>query len=204
MIAYFLGLSAGLVPALSTGPVFLTLVQKSIRHGFKKTIYFILGVALTDTTIIALTWLGLSKLSDDEPAPIALTIAGGLILVIFGLVIIFKKEKRPDKVDIREPAKLQGLGLFTQAVMLNVINPVIWGFWAAISNYAITEFNDANKEVLFFTGVLNMVWITDLLKAYYAQKLNQILTDKFKRNLNIAIGALLIGFGLKLLGELVI
>lgn len=202
MIAYLIGLSAGLVPALSTGPVFLTLVQNSIKHGFKKTVFFIIGVALTDMTIILLTWMGLSKLSNDQPPPMELSLAGGLILILFGLVFIFKKEKKTEKAEIVERNKLHGLGLFTQAIMLNAINPVIWGFWAAISNYAITEFNDQGDELLFFAGVLNMVWLTDLLKAYYAQKLNQILTDKFKRYLSVGTGGLLIVFGLKLIVEI--
>lgn len=203
MIAYFIGLSAGLVPALSTGPVFLTLVQQAINHGFRRTTYFIVGVAITDTSIIILTWLGLSQISDGSAAPIWLTIGGGVLLIIFGLVFLFKKEKSSELPPPTSSQRLQKFGLFTQAIMLNAINPIVWGFWAAISNYAITEFNDRTSELLFFAGVLNMVWVTDLLKAYYAQKLQQLLTDKLKKYLRMGIGFLLVGFGLKLLVEAV-
>ncbi|WP_420581255.1 LysE family translocator [Reichenbachiella sp.] len=203
MIAYLIGLSAGLVPALSTGPVFLTLVQNAIDHGFKKAIYFIVGVALTDTSIILLTWLGLSQISDGSEPPAELSIGGGLLLILFGLVFIFKKEKE-QKPTAPSSTHLQKFGLFTQAIMLNAINPIIWGFWAAISNYAITEFNDNSSELLFFAGVLNMVWVTDVLKAYYAQKLNKYLNEKFKRYLRIGIGLILTILGLKLIVEFLI
>ena len=203
MIAYLIGLSAGLVPALSTGPVFLTLVQNAIDHGFKKTIYFILGVALTDTSIILLTWLGLSQMSDGSEPPASLSIGGGIILILFGLAFIFKKEKE-QTVSITSSSHLQNFGLFTQAIMLNAINPVIWGFWAAISNYAINEFNDQTNELLFFAGVLNMVWATDFLKAYYAQKLKKILSQKNKQYIKTGVGIVLIVLGIKLLVEVII
>lgn len=200
MIAYLIGLSAGLVPALSTGPVFLTLVQNAIDHGFKKAVYFIVGVGLTDTSIILLTWLGLSQISEGSQPPEELSIGGGLLLIIFGLVFIFKKENQQKPVE-SPSTHLQKFGLFTQAIMLNAINPVIWGFWAAISNYAITEFNDASSELLFFAGVLNMVWITDVLKAYYAQKLKKYLSEKVKKYIKIGIGSVLVVLGSKLLLE---
>ena len=150
MIAYIYGLAAGLIPAFSTGPVFLTLIQNSIDYGFKKCIYFIIGVALTDTSIILLTWFGLSKMSGGEEVSSAwLSIGGGLLLVIFGLGFIFKKEKGEEKEVSSAAGRLQSLALFTQAIMLNAINPIIWGFWAAISNYAITEFHDPTSELIF-------------------------------------------------------
>lgn len=200
MIAYFIGLSAGLVPALSTGPVFLTLVQHGLDYGFKKAIFFIAGVALTDTSIILLTWMGLSQISNGSEPPAELSIGGGILLIIFGLVFVFKKEKQQIPVQ-SSTSHLQSFGLFTQAIMLNAINPIIWGFWAAISNYAITEFNNQTKELLFFAGVLNMVWATDLLKAFYAQKLNRYLNEKFKKYLRMGIGSILIVLGLKLIVE---
>ena len=203
MIAYLIGLSAGIVPALSTGPVFLTLVQNAIDHGFKKAIYFIVGVALTDTSIILLTWLGLSQISDGSEPPAELSIGGGILLIIFGLVFILKKESE-EKPKIESSTHLQKFGLFTQGIMLNTINPIVWGFWAAISNYAITEFNDSTSELLFFAGVLNMVWTTDILKAYYAQKLKKFLNEEVKKYIKIGIGLVLLLLGLKMLVEVVL
>lgn len=197
MIPYLIGLSAGLVPALSTGPVFLTLVQNAIDHGFRKAIYFIVGVALTDTSIILLTWLGLSQITENSAPPAELSIGGGVLLLIFGLVFIFKKE--PEQKPIESSSHLQKFGLFSQAIMLNAINPIIWGFWAAISNYAITEFNNTTSELLFFAGVLNMVWFTDILKAYYAQKLKKYLSERVKKYIRIGIGLVLAVLGAKLL-----
>ncbi|MEO9851116.1 MAG: LysE family transporter [Reichenbachiella sp.] len=201
MIAYLIGLFTGLVPAFSTGPVFLTLVQHAIDHGFKRAVYFIVGVALTDTSIIILTWLGLSQLSDGSETSVELTIGGGVLLLLFGLVFILKKESGTQTPQNSSSGHLHKFGLFTQAIMLNAINPIVWGFWAAISNYAITEFHDTTQELLFFAGVLNMVWITDILKAYYAQRLKKVLSDRIKRYIKLGIGVVLALLGVKMLVE---
>jgi threonine/homoserine/homoserine lactone efflux protein len=203
-MSYFLGLAMGLVPALSTGPVFLTLIQNSISHGFKNTVYFIIGVALTDTSILLLTWFGLSQFSGESESSPMLLLGGGILLIVFGLGFILKKEKEEkenEKPNEKPNGHLHKLGLFTQAIMLNAINPIVWGFWTTISNYAITEFQDQTSELIFFVGILNMILITDLLKAYYAQRLKSVLTADVKKYIRIGIGIVLCGLGIKMLLE---
>jgi len=196
MLPYFYGLLMGLMPAVSTGPVFLTLIQNSIDHGFKKTIFFVAGVAMTDTSMILFTWLGLSQMAGKTESP-WMPVAGGMLLIIFGLVFLFRKGK--EKATKESKSSMQSLGIFTQAIMLNAINPIVWTFWASISNYAIAEFHDNQQELIFFAGILSMIWTTDLLKAYYAQRLKTVLNDRFKKYLRWGIGGLLIVFGSKLI-----
>ncbi|MGL1885066.1 MAG: LysE family transporter [Reichenbachiella sp.] len=194
MNAYFLGLGSALVLVISTGPVFLSLIQNSISNGFKKTLLFVLGVAVADTTIILLTWLGLSKVSGDQQGP-WLTIAGAIVLIVFGIIYILKKEK---KEEVIEGSASSGLAMLIQGVMMGAINPIVWGFWATISNYSITTFDSQSNQLLYFAGLLNMVWVTDVLKAYYAQKLKTILSEKVRYYFRLGIGVLLIGMGVSM------
>lgn len=202
--AYIFGLAFGIIAALSTGPVFLTLVQTSIEHGFKNTLYFIIGVALTDTSIILITWYGLNELSSGpgNSSGAWLPLVGGVLLVVFGVAFILQKPNE-EKEEVIKPlgSKFLQLGLFTKAIMLNAINPIVWGFWAAMSNQAITEFHDSSLELSYFAGILSMIWMTDLLKGYYAQKLKTILNERVKKNIRLAIGAVLMIMGLKLIVE---
>ncbi len=179
---------------ISTGPVFLSLIQNSISNGFKKTLLFVLGVAVADTTIILLTWLGLSKVSGDQQGP-WLTIAGAIVLIVFGIIYILKKEK---KEEVIEGSASSGLAMLIQGVMMGAINPIVWGFWATISNYSITTFDSQSNQLLYFAGLLNMVWVTDVLKAYYAQKLKTILSEKVRYYFRLGIGVLLIGMGVSM------
>lgn len=197
MLAYLFGMMWGLMPAFSTGPVFLTLVQHSIDHGFKKTIFFIVGVALADTTIIAVTWYGLSRISGNSDSP-WLSIIGGLLLIGFGIGFLLKKEKT-QKETKSSKKHLQKAGLFMQGIMLNSINPIIWAFWAGMSNLFITEFSTSQQQLTAFAGMLSTIWATDLLKAFYGQKLKTLLRESFQKYLRWFIAGMLIVFGSKMI-----
>ncbi|MBU2913148.1 LysE family translocator [Reichenbachiella agariperforans] len=200
MPPYLIGLSTGLILAVSTGPVFLTLIQKSIDHGYKKALFFVLGVGIADTGIIAVTWFGMTKVTGDTANP-WMVLAGGLLLISFGLVFLIKKEN-PEELEIETRIKKKNfahVGLLGQGFMLGAINPIVWAFWAAMSNYAIVTFTSPRGELFYFFGILSTVWLTDSLKAYYAEKLKKYLSPKVKRYLRMTIGIVLIAFGLKLL-----
>ncbi|PIB35576.1 hypothetical protein BFP72_09315 [Reichenbachiella sp. 5M10] len=202
MPPYLIGLSTGLILAVSTGPVFLTLIQKSLDHGYKKALFFVLGVGIADTGIIAITWFGMSKVSGEEPNP-WLSLAGGVLLIVFGIAFLVKKKTESEELKeaVKTSNKLAHAGMFTQGFMLGAINPIVWGFWAAMSNYAIATFASTRDELFYFFGILSTVWVTDTLKAYYAEKLRIYLSAKIQRYLKIGIGVVLILLGLKLILE---
>lgn len=200
MLAYLFGMMWGLMPAFSTGPVFLTLVQHSIDHGFRKTIFFIIGVALADTTIIGITWFGLSRISGDTNSP-WLSIVGGILLIAFGVGFLLKKEKNQGEIRPTKKKHLQSASLFLQGIMLNSVNPIIWAFWAGMSNLFISEFSSAQLQLTAFAGMLSTIWVTDLLKAYYGQKLKTILKASFQKYLRWFIAGMLMIFGSKMIIE---
>ncbi|UXP31816.1 LysE family transporter [Reichenbachiella agarivorans] len=200
MPPYLIGISTGLILVVSTGPVFLTLLQNSLNHGFQRTLFFIMGVAVADTGILFITWFGMSKVTGDEPNPY-LALAGGILLSVFGMIFLLK-DKPSEEVKIETSVRRNGLasaGLFGQGFMLGAINPIVWGFWAAMSNYAITTYGDPRSELFYFLGILNIVWVTDVLKAYYAGKLKKYLNVRVQKVLRKVIGVVLIVLGLNLI-----
>ena len=52
---------------------------------------------------------------------------------------------------------------------------------------------------MFFAAVLVTVFATDLLKAYLAGKVRRLITPKTMRIMNIILGVIMIGFGLRLI-----
>ena len=74
-------------------------------------------------------------------------------------------------------------------------------FWIGTVSYATINFGytKTSQFTLFFAFLLATVLSTDILKAYLADKLRAIITTRTLRIMNVALGILLIYFGLRLL-----
>ncbi len=196
MGAILLGLLTGLGMATATGPVFLTLIRISVDRGFAKAIFFLVGVSTVDWFIVFASWVGLNKLDLGVDENL-LSLFGGMAMVLYGSTFIFSFKKKPkelvmiDQPDIsekeqRNKKKLDNAHLYLKGVVMNALNPIVWAFWAGISQLAISKFPYQSDQVLYFAGILMTILITDLLKGF---------TSKLLRYLNIAIGVMLIGLG---------
>lgn len=196
-MAVLIGILTGLGLAVSTGPIFLTLIKTSIDQGAKRTAFFIVGVSIADTSALLATWYGLSGIELDAGSS-WLSLVGGLVLIGIG-ISFFKPQSSPkEEESITFSQEEHGVKLFLKGLSLNLFNPIVWGFWAAMSQYARASFASSFEHLAFFISVLLTVLITDFLKAYFANKLTKILKPHHIRYMNVGIGCLLIFFGLKL------
>ena len=205
MEAILLGLVTGLGMATATGPVFLTLIQISVDRGFTKAVFFLVGVSTVDWFIVFTSWIGFNKLDlgIDESL---LSLFGGIAMVAYGSTFVFSFKKKPkelvvkDQSDISEKEqsnkkKLDNAHLYLKGAVMNGLNPIVWAFWAGITQLAISKFAHSSNQVLYFVGILMTILLTNLLKGFYAQKLKPFFTSKLLKYLNIAIGVMLIGLG---------
>ncbi len=85
------GIGLGITLAILTGPAFFALLQTSIRNGYRSGIAFAIGVFISDTVLILLSYLGALNLFNDPKNNFVIGIIGGTILVVFGLFNIFQK-----------------------------------------------------------------------------------------------------------------
>jgi threonine/homoserine/homoserine lactone efflux protein len=92
MIKVFLGgLLLGLILSVTLGPAFFTIIQTSIDRGFKRALYISIGVALSDIVLIFISFFGLSTILQAGNNQVYIAIAGGVILILFGIHTFRKK-----------------------------------------------------------------------------------------------------------------
>ncbi len=195
------GVLSGLVLAFMIGPVFFTIIQTSLERGFKCGVFVAVGVSLSDALYITVSYLGLSQIIENEQFKIYLTYGGGFMLVAFGVYYLFIKNKQllvrdPQQVKTRSPLRYIAKGF-----IINGMTPMMLIFWIGTVSLATTDlgYNTTEEAVLFFSGIVSTVFITDLLKAKLADRLRHLLTPRFIRILNTVLGIVLIIFGCKLL-----
>lgn len=195
------GIISGIVLALLVGPVFFTLLQTSIERGFGSGVLVAVGVALSDTMYIILSYLGLSQIFDSRTAQLYLGYIGGFILLCFGLYYLFIKSRRAvnyslEHIETRNPYRLMAKGF-----IINGLSPMVLIFWIGTVGIATSElgYTSTSKAFMFFGSIVLTVFVTDILKAKLADKLRTLLTSRLVHLLNIILGCVLTVFGGRLI-----
>jgi threonine/homoserine/homoserine lactone efflux protein len=195
------GIFSGIVLAFLIGPVFFTILQTSIERGFRCGFFVALGVSLSDTLYISLSYLGVYQIFDKGNFREYLAYFGGIVLLLFGLYYLFIKSKRAVAYD-PENAKLRSpLRLMLKGFIINGFSPLVLVFWLGTVVAATTKFNyvTPSQAIPYFSAIVGTVLITDILKAKLADRLRLVLTPGFIRTMNIIVGLVMVIFGGRLI-----
>jgi threonine/homoserine/homoserine lactone efflux protein len=182
--------------ALSIGPSLFSLLETSSKRGFKSGLALAFGIFLSDVFCVVLAFVGVAQLFNDPKNKTYISLMGGAILVGFGLFSILHKKK----VEEEKGPEIQAVNAplyIIKGFFLNVLNPAVILLWIIYvgkisSNVGYTT----NLIILSFVTTLSFVFLTDVLKAYYSNKISQRLSHAILRKFNLLLGAILVITGL--------
>ena len=197
-MAFVNGLLFGLTLMVMIGPVFFTILQTSLEKGFGKSILVAVGVCLGDVVMILLTYFGLSQFIGFEENKELIGYVGAVILAIFGVISILKSNKK--FVPKTEDEPIVGFYRFIfKGLAINAISPFVPVFWIGTMSLATIEYGYKGYDLLiFFTTILVVVFSTDVLKGYLANKLSRLINERIMRYLSICVGIILILFAIRM------
>jgi len=195
------GAAAGLLLAvLIGGPVFVGLIKISLEKGFLVGLLFAMGVIISDASYFMLSYLGISQLKDSKLVAQILGAGGGAFMIIFGISLIVKKVKAKEEIDEKIIADSR-FKTMLNGFLINTLNPAALLFWIATVSTVTVEFSNKTRLIFaFFIVSMSFVFGTDVLKAFLAGKVKNIVTPKFMNWLNIVSGIVLMGVGVEKLG----
>ena len=190
------GLALGFCLAVQPGPSFFALLETSSKRGFKSGIALAFGIFLSDIFCVALAYLGVAQLFNDPKNKVYIGLLGGAILVGFGLFSILHKKK----VEEERGPEIQAVNAplyITKGFFLNVLNPSVIFLWILYVGIVSSNVEYTSLHViLFFVTTLSTVFLTDVLKAYYSNKISQRLSHAILRKFNLLLGVILVVTGL--------
>lgn len=202
------GVVMGITLAFLIGPSFISLIQTSIYRGFYAGIQFSVGVALSDATLIALSYLGALQFLGAEHNQLRFGIIGGVIVVGFGIVTFTRRHTISSSPPIPKGLQMKTDRFFSsrffryvsKGYFMNIFNPFLLIFWLGVMSLVSTKYGIPSKEILmFFTGTLSAVFLTDLFKCFLAQRIKKHLNIKVLTWINRIVGVVMVGFGLALI-----
>jgi len=201
MAIVFKGVQLGIVLAFLVGPVFFTLIQTSVEKGFRNGALVAIGVSLSDILYVAICYFGLFQFLNDPKSKTTMAYAGGAILIGFGLYHLIVKARRAKMVSFHAAEEKKPLKYILKGFIINGITPMVFIFWIGTISIATIDFGYSTgfEFFIFFIALLTTVLVTDITKAFLADKLRRLITHRFLMIMNIVVGVCLIGFGIRLL-----
>ncbi|PLW92799.1 MAG: lysine transporter LysE [Marinilabiliales bacterium] len=201
----FEGMLLGLILAITLGPAFFTIIQTSIDKGFLPAFQIAIGVSISDIAVIFITYLGLSQIIENDMVKIYTGIAGGIILVLFGIYTFYKKPDIIKRRSSKTKTPKRKSNLFTnlaKGFFLNIVNPFVILFWITIIGYVSHAAPYGKMDeyaIMFFSGTIITVFATDTLKSFIGYKIKKYLKPRIQLTINRIVGIVLVGFGIVLI-----
>ena len=195
------GVKFGIVLSFLIGPVFFTILQTSVEHGFWLGVLVAIGVSLSDILYVAVCYFGLSSFLTNPEMKSYMGYFGGGILVAFGLYHLLVKSRKKDFSNTEMVRERRPLTYLVKGFLINAMSPLVPVFWIGAVSIATIDlgYTSLSKFGLFFCGVLVTVLATDIGKAYLSDKLRKLITYRFLMIMNIIVGVVLIVFGGRLI-----
>ena len=141
-------------------------------------------------------------------------IAGGIIMIFFGIFTFMQKVKadsgkniKPEHVIDADKEKhrikrriikiLNALKFTGKGFLFNIANPGVWFYWTVPVSVAIA-LGETKNSVIFMIALLGTTLTCDILKCAIAYKLKTILVPRLIQIINRIVGIALIVFGVYL------
>jgi threonine/homoserine/homoserine lactone efflux protein len=201
--AFLYGTLLGVTLSFMIGPVFLVLLETSIRNGIKAAITFDVGVLIADALLITAAFFSTQKLQELVDNPWVYRI-GGIAIAGFG-VYSFSKARLSKASALAIPttpikSTLPPHKLLVKGFLLNFLNVGVMAYWLTMS-VVISESLDHYQPavVIFFVTSLGSYLITDIFKIIFAAKLRRFMTPRRMVYLERLVGLVLMAFGVLLI-----
>lgn len=207
------GILLGISLSFLVGPLLFAVLEAGIAHGFRAGIAVASGIWVSDMLFVALIlWSvqSLAALVQGQGFRFWAGIFGGILLIAFGAVSYFSgaKNKKTDRAQAAASSVRDASGtdscnyfhLWLRGFLINTINPGTIFFWIGIVSAVVAPRAwKAGQSLVFFSGMLGTLIMTDTLKAWGARSIRRFLTPAHIRQVQKGIGLVLALFGMVLM-----
>lgn len=194
------GFFLGLITALSFGPVFFSILETSIHKGVYFALCIALGVLVSDTCIISLSFFSVGHLMQDDPVKKIVGAVGGFLLVGFGIYHLLKPVPHPHTLQVKNESRWNYLLYFSKGFFINTLNPFVFIYWVSVVSIVTVEPDYSQTDrLIFFAAAVCSNFGYDMIKSFLAVKLKHLLTHRIMVIISRIVGMAIILLGMRLL-----
>lgn len=194
------GFFLGLITAFSFGPVFFSILETSIHKGVYFALCIALGVLLSDTCIISLSFFSVGHLIQDNSVKKIIGAIGGFLLLGFGIYHLLKPVPHPHTLQVKNESRWNYLLYLSKGFFINTLNPFVFIYWVSVVSIVTVEPDYSETDrLLFFVAALCSSFGFDMTKSFLAVRLKHLLTHRTMVIISRIVGVAIILLGMRLL-----
>lgn len=192
--AFLVGLSGALMP----GPVLTATISEALQRGWKAGPLIVLGHALLEVLVLAAVVTGFGAWIAQDRVMGALSLAGGLTLVILGIHMTVTAPSAAKKALASAPAPGRvGHGPVWMGLLTSASNPYFPLWWATVGlNFAAIALQSGRPGLAaFYSGHIlsDLAWYTLVAAAVASGR--RILSPRAYRTVIAICGGALVALG---------
>ncbi len=186
--------------ALAPGPLFFATVSHGVKLGAKSGFVFSIAHSLVESTLILLLASGLVPIANESAIKIAIGVAGGVVLLLFGTMQIRSALTSNYRETTQKEVTTQNL--LVTGLAFTGLNPffIVWWLTAGANLILLAlEFASfAGVVFMFLCHVwIDVVWLT--LIAHFAKMGTNVVGRSWYRVIMSVFGLALVYYGLTFL-----
>ena len=181
------------------GPLLTYNINQSMRVGIRSGFLLIAGHAILELATIALLFLGVGTFLSTNTAQIVIGLAGGLLLILFGAMMIRDVIKGKAKLDLQENGKGKSGNLVINGIVISAMNPYFIIWWTVIGlGLMLAAYNVYGIPgiAVFFVGHILADFTWYLFISILVSRARKLLNDKAYKIIVGILALVLIGFGI--------
>jgi threonine/homoserine/homoserine lactone efflux protein len=180
--------------------LFFVTLSQGVKSGTRSGLIFSVAHTLVEFSLVLLLALGLLSVASEPVARLAVGVAGGVVLLVFGVLQI--RGSFVGKSDEEKAKRRASRSLFLIGLAFTGLNPYFIIWWLTIgANLILLALEFAGLAGVVFMYLCHVwvdyVWLTML--ANFAKRGAKILKLKWYRVLMAVFGVVLIYFGISFL-----
>jgi threonine/homoserine/homoserine lactone efflux protein len=191
--AFALGAALGAAP----GPVQLLILSETARHGIGAGFRVMLGANGMLFVVLATLALGFSTVEPSPGVVRGLRVTGGVFLVVLAVNELRALRQEPDG-DRSSDGRLASLGPTTRGVVLVLVNPGAWIFFATTASAVMADASaDGGRDtaLLAAIGMTLGVSLTDFGSALIGTGTRAVLGPRALTGVRTGLSFLLLAIG---------
>ncbi|MFZ1705952.1 MAG: LysE family transporter [Saprospiraceae bacterium] len=197
------GIVLGITLATLLGPIFVILIETSMRYGARAGLAVGSGIWFSDILFILAAYFFIHKIQEyvvDSSFQYWIGNLGGFILLTMGLAKLFKSKTHIPMTS--ETRFSRHVGFFGKGFMVNTFNPFTFVFWfGVIGSKMVDVRTEENNVLIMCLTILTIIVLTDSAKVLGAKWISKRMKESIMDKVNVVAAILLILGGILLVGK---